>query len=123
MPATPIIKPEDVQNICDKIDSIPDCTQLVAYATKQFALWEKQMTDMLTAKASAAAKKVAPTDLPSVITWIQNFINEAIKDYNDAMQAIGEVTAAYATITAHITAKAAALTCGAIPIPPLPPIP
>ena len=115
-----VIDPKDVTNICNKIDGIPDCTQLTAYAQKQAALWMKKMQDNIKAKASATAKKAAPTDLPSVIEWIKVHVEEAKKEYENALAAELEIIAAYTTISAKIAAKASDLSCGSVSMPSLP---
>jgi hypothetical protein len=116
-----VINQQDVTNIVSAINACPDCTQLTAYAQKQFDAWYKQMQDAIKAKASANAKKVAPgASISDIINWINTFVAEAQAGYAAAVLEITEIGIAYATITATITAKAAALSCGAIPIPPLP---
>jgi len=114
------VDPKQVEDIVAKINAIPDCTQLTAYAQKQIKAWLKEMEDTLKAKASAAAKKVVPTNLDEVINWIQTFVTEAQQQYEDAVAAFAEMAAAYTTITNAITDKATKLGCGVIPIPPIP---
>jgi hypothetical protein len=116
----PVNNQTDVTNIVSAINACPDCATLTAYATKQFDLWIKQQQDAIKAKASALAKKTVPTDLDGVINWIKTFTTEAATDYANAVTEMAEVIAAFATITAAITAKASAMSCGTIPIPPLP---
>ena len=115
-----VVNPEDVTNICDAIDGIPTCNQLVEYAEFQARMWAKQQQKLIEAKIKAARKKIPPTDLASVINWIAIQIEEAEKVFEDTTAGIAEVTTAWATISAKISSKASEMSCGTIPIPPLP---
>ena len=116
-----VINQADVQNICDSIEGIPTCDQLTAFALEQAELWAKKQVAALKAKASAEAKKVVPTDLSSVISWIQTFIDEAEAQYALAQAAIVEITAAYTQIAAAIASKASSMQCSTPPsLPNLP---
>ncbi len=115
-----VINQQDVQNIGDAIDACPDCTQLLDLAEKQLEIWVKQMEDAIKAKASAQAKMTVPTNLGEVISWIETHCTEAATTYANTVTEIAEITAAFATITAKLTAKASALSCGTITIPTLP---
>lgn len=115
-----IVNPDDVKNICDSIDGIPTCDQLATEAIKQADMWLKQQQKLLETKAKALRKKIPPTDLASVINWIEIQVEEAVQVYEDAIAGITEVTTAYAVISAKIAAKASSMTCSSIPMPPLP---
>jgi len=117
---TVAIDPQLVTDIVNKINAMPDCSQLEAYVSKQLQAWVKQQQSAITAKANAALKKVAPTNLGEVISWIQHYVTEAQTDYTNAVTAIAEISAAYATVTAAITAKISRMSCSMTSIPTLP---
>lgn len=115
-----IINPDDVQNICAAIDGIPTCDQLTEFARIQAEMWLKQQQKLIEAKAKAARKKIPPTDLASVINWIEIQVEEAIQVYEDVTAAISECAAAYATISGKIAEKASSMQCSSISLPNLP---
>ncbi len=109
-----------VNDIVKSIEAVPNCEQLEAIAQKYLASWVKQMEDAIKAKVSAEAKKVAPTDLGSVISWISNLVSEAEADYTKATALIAELTSSYATVLAAITNKISSMECSMPSIPTLP---
>ena len=115
-----VIEQSQIDDIVDKINACPDCSQLEAYAQKQLQVWVKTMQDAIASKASAEAKKVAPTDLGSVISWISQFVTEAQADYAKAVATISEVTSAYAQVSAAISSKISSMQCSMPSIPTLP---
>ncbi len=115
-----LVNPEDVQNICDAIDGIPTCDQLANYARLQAEMWVAKQQKLIEAKLKAARKKIPPTDLASVINWIEIQVEEAIQVYEDTTAGIAECAAAYTTISGKIAQKASSLQCSSISLPNLP---
>lgn len=117
---TAILDPKVIQSMADKIDATKDCDDLIAYAT---SVMQSLIKDADTAISNIQLLQVlstVPTDLPSVIQWITAMINANAVPLAKSITLLAELTAAYATLTAKIVAKAANLGCSAIPIPPFP---
>lgn len=114
------------ENLTDQIENTDSCAELQQTVDEAFAQLT-QVNDFITSQrallAPFAALLTAPTDLPSVITWITNTITVFTQMYapyaNYAVQ-LTELTTAVADLTTAINNAATRIGGGcSITIPPI----
>jgi len=100
-----------VTQLTNQINAIPDCTALAALLVKIEADLNAQIQDVVNQIAYLNSLLIVPTDLASVIKWIENQINGYAAQYAAAIELQTELVAALTSLLTAIRNKAAALSC------------
>lgn len=117
-----------LENLAAQIRSVDDCAQLQSLATASITALNSQIASVeaqIAALAPFLALATAPTDLPSVLSWIPNFITAFIGPQVAAGVAfVADLTAlatAAADVVSALEAAEARITHCTITIPPVHP--
>jgi len=95
----------------DSVNAATTCEQLSAIATHAVASLEAELSVVTSQLTALDSLIVAPTDLPSVLTWIGNFIAPIVRTQATCTTQVTELTAKLAALTAAIAAKRSTLGC------------
>lgn len=107
-----IINQQEVKNIVETINSIPDCRTLEIYAARILKRMIQQMIQALESSAFFAELSKIPTDIDSAIKWITTFINRYILGpYATLIELYAELLVDYALIAQAIENKLATISC------------
>lgn len=115
-----IVDTRYIQNTIDKINATKDCSDFIEWIEKELACWVKMMEDAIAQMQLAMELMIPPTDLQSLIEWAEKICAIYVAQYNKAILAIAEITAAYAQLVQAIMNKVASLMCASPIIPTLP---
>lgn len=121
MSASPLNK-QWIDNLADQLCNCEDCSALQAVVTKI----ENQLVSQMEANAkqisALASLTIVPTNLTSVINYIQNQVSLYTQQYANALIAQAQLVEAYALLIERITQKQWKLNCS-FPLPTIPTIP
>ena len=113
-----------INNLTKQIRAVNTCSELQKLENEIAAEMEKYIADILKQVSLYGGLITAPTDLPSVITWIGNLIQLYTAPYTKAIQQATQLIAAYEQLVNAIMAKSNSMQCNltapTIPHPTLP---
>ena len=104
-------------NLTAEVNGIQTCAELQAFADLVMADFQAQITAIEAQIALLAPIIVIPTDLPSVITWITNFIAPQLRAYTAYAEQVTQTLSAIATLAAAIEAAAARIASCSVTVP------
>jgi hypothetical protein len=108
------INQQEIKNIVNTINSIPDCRTLQNYEKLLINRLTAQLQQTLASLNLLAGLIVNPGDLPAVITWIKNFIEaNIIGPYYKLLALEIELMQDFEQLTTAIESKLLYLTCSA----------
>ena len=95
----------------DAVNGAASCAQLSEVAVDAVTSLTAELA-VVTAQLTALAPLVSPpTDLPSVLAWISNFITPIARTETTCTTQVTELTAKLAALTAAVAARQSALGC------------
>jgi hypothetical protein len=95
----------------EAVNSCKDCGTLDRVSSQYQGAVSSQVADMTAQISTLGALITAPTDLPSVITWITNYISLLSGPYGTLLTELSATEAQQTLLNAAITAKKAELGC------------
>lgn len=91
-------------NLTAQVNAVP-CDHLPALVTKILDKVNTLETSIQNRINAIAPLLVVPTNLPGVLTWIENMINQYVVPYNKELAQLAELEAAVVTLQAAISNK------------------
>ena len=93
------------------IDGATTCAQLSTIDTDPVASLEAEIATVTAVLAQLSPLVIVPTDLPSVLTWLTNFIAPLVTSQASYTAQLALLTTNLSTLNAVITARKATLGC------------
>jgi prefoldin subunit 5 len=106
-------------SLTQEINSIDGCAALQALVNEAMASLQAQISAIEHEIAKLLPIITIPTDLPSVITWITNFIAPELAAYNAYLTQLTSMLAAITNLVTAIENAAARLEGCSITVPPI----
>jgi Phage protein Gp138 N-terminal domain len=94
-----------------RIAASQDCNDLNLQSTQMLATLNKSIASITTLISQLAPLIVAPTDLPSVITWATNMIAPMLLAHTNCITQLSALSAKLSALESAVAARQAALGC------------
>jgi hypothetical protein len=106
-----------LNNLINQIQSLEDCSSLNSIETESWAIFQSMISQVESQISILGPLANIPTDLPSLIKWVTNYINNnIIKPYENAITLEAQLLLDLQKIMNLVNGKYIGMNCSYIPL-------